>query len=74
MTWMGGTARGLVAGTRRGLQGPDAPAGARGLEAGVAPPSAVEGSDLQGSGTSPSRCEIVPGGLVTPPGTTELGR
>jgi hypothetical protein len=69
-----GAARGVLAVTRHGLQGPDAPLGARGLEAGAAFPRAFEGSDLQGSGASPSQCEIVPGGLVTPPGTTDLGR
>lgn len=74
MTWRGGAVRGLLAGTGHGLQGPDAPEGARGLEAEVAPPRVAEGSDVQGSGGSPSLCEIVPGGLVTPPGTTDLGR
>ena len=74
MTWRGGAVRGLLAGTRHGLQGPRAPEGARGLEAEVAPPRASECSYAQGSGSSPSQCEIVPGGLVTPPGTTDLGR
>ena len=74
MTWRAGAVRGLFAGTGHGLQGPDAPEGARALEAGVAPPRAAEGSDVQGSGASSSHCEFVPGGLVTPPGTTDLGR
>ena len=74
MTWVGGAARRLLAGMGHGLQGPDAPAGARGLETEPAPPWGSEGSDVQDSAASPSQCEIVPGGLVTPPGTTDLGR
>lgn len=74
MTWKGGAALGLLAGAVHGLQGPEGPVrgpgpGGRGYAAMVS-----EGSGVQGSGSSPSQCEIDPGGLVTPPGTTDLGR
>jgi hypothetical protein len=74
VTWRGGATRRLLPGARYGLQGPDAPAGARGPEAGAESRRTSECSGSQGFGSSPSQSEIVPGGLVTPPGTTDLGR
>jgi hypothetical protein len=74
VTWKGGAALGLVAGAGHGLQGPEGPVGGPGPGGRGYAAMVPEGSDVQVPGSSPSQCEISPGGLVTPPGTTDLGR